>query len=66
MGGAETGRHIAASLVDEIQIHLAPVLFGSGTPMFEDLGDRHIELEPVETIPTAAATHLRFRVVKGD
>jgi riboflavin biosynthesis pyrimidine reductase len=54
MGGPQTGRqYIAAGLVDEIQIHLAPVLFGGGTPMFEGLGERHIQLEPVETIPTA-------------
>jgi dihydrofolate reductase len=62
MGGAHTGReYIATGLVDEIQIHLAPVLFGGGVRMFEEL-DAHIELEPAETIQTAAATHLRYRV----
>ena len=64
MGGADLGRqYIAAGLVDEIQIHLVPVLFGGGTRMFEGLGDEHIELEPLETIETPAAVHLRFRVV---
>ncbi len=38
MGGAHTGReYIGAGLVDEIQIHLVPVLFGGGIRMFEEL-----------------------------
>jgi riboflavin biosynthesis pyrimidine reductase len=65
MGGADIGQqYIRAGLVDEISIHLAPVLFGSGTRMFEHLGDEHIQLETIDVIQTAAATHLRFRVVK--
>lgn len=67
MGGASLGQqYIAAGLVDEIQIHLVPVLLGSGTRMFDNLKIDHIRLEPVEAIRTPAATHLRFRVVKPD
>ena len=63
MGGANIGQqYIAAGLIDEIQIHLVPVLFGSGTRMFEHLGSEHINLETAEVIETAAATHLRFRI----
>lgn len=63
MGGADIGRqYIAAGLVDEIQIHLAPVLFGTGTRMFGDLGPGHLEMEPIETIETPAAVHMRFRI----
>jgi dihydrofolate reductase len=62
MGGAETGRqYIEAGLVDELSIHLIPVLFGSGTRMFEQLGDEHLQFEPVDTIQTKAAIHLRMR-----
>lgn len=67
MGGADIARQfIRAGLVDEISIHLVPVLFGSGTPLFsegESL-DEHVRLERTECITTDAATHLRFRVVK--
>ena len=64
MGGADLGRqYIAAGLVDEIQIHLVPVLFGGGTRMFDDSLDDHIDLEPVEVIETPVAIHQRFRVV---
>ena len=63
MGGASIGRqYLAAGLVEKVQIHLVPVLFGSGTRMFDDLGDQHIILEPTEVIETQAAVHLRFRI----
>jgi dihydrofolate reductase len=65
MGGASIGQqYIRAGLIDEISIHLVPVLFGDGTRMFEHLGGEHIHLEPVEVTETGAATHLRFRLVK--
>jgi dihydrofolate reductase len=63
MGGADTGRQfIKAGLLDELSIHLVPVLFGGGTRMFDDLGDGHVQLENLGSVQTAAATHLRFRV----
>ena len=62
--GAEIGQqYIRAGLVDEISIHLVPVLFGSGTRLFEHLGKEHIQLETTGVIETPEATHLRFRVV---
>jgi dihydrofolate reductase len=64
MGGAETGRqYIRAGLVDEISIHLVPVLLGGGTRLFENSGGEHVRLESGGVIETPAATHLRFRVV---
>ena len=65
MGGANVGQqYIRAELVDEISIHLVPVLFGSGTRMFEHLGSEHIQLENARVIETPQATHLRFRIIK--
>jgi len=67
MGGASIGRqYLAAGLVDEIQIHLVPVLFGDGTRMFDELGEGHLQLETIETIETPAAVHLRFRITGRD
>jgi dihydrofolate reductase len=63
MGGASIGQqYIAAGLVNEIQIHLVPVLFGSGTRMFEHLGNEHIQLEIVDVVASDSAIHLRFRI----
>lgn len=53
---------IAAGLVDEIGIHLVPVLFGSGTRLFEQRDGDHVQLEPVDVVQTPVAVHLRFRV----
>ena len=65
MGGPDIGRQfIEAGLVDEIGVHLVPVLFGSGTRMFEHLGGEHIQLETTSVIETPAAIHLGFRVVR--
>jgi dihydrofolate reductase len=65
MGGAEMGQqYIGAGLVDEISIHLVPVLLGGGTRMFEHFGREHIQLESAGVIETPEATHLRFRAGK--
>src|SRR5688500_3145955 len=46
MGGADVAQqYLKAGLVDEISIHLVPVLFGGGLRLFEHLGDEHIRLE---------------------
>ncbi len=63
-GGAETIQQcIRAGLLDEIQIHLVPVLFGAGRRLFNHAGAQHIELERTRVIESPAVTHLRFRIV---
>jgi len=53
---------LAAGVLDEIQIHLVPVLLGEGRRLFEHLGSDQIELEPVRVLEGEGATHLRYRV----
>ena len=55
-------RSLQAGLLDEIQIHLVPVLLGKGRRLFEHLGADHIELETVSVARGQDATHLRYRV----
>ncbi len=63
VSGAEVGQNLLrAGLLDEISVHVVPVLFGSGTRLFEQIGDAHIALEPLEVIDTPNAVHMRFRV----
>lgn len=61
-GGAHTVREaLTAGVLDEIQIHLIPVLLGRGRRLFDVLPSE-IELEVIEVINTPAATHVRYRV----
>lgn len=53
-------------LLDEIQIHLVPVLLGKGVRLFDHLGGETIELESTRVIETPGVTHLTFRVLKED
>ena len=50
-------------LVDEIRVHVIPILLGGGTPLFSNL-DSAITLERTNVVVTPAATHLAFRVVR--
>lgn len=62
-GASAAQQCLAAGLMDEIQIHLAPVLLGSGTRLFEHLGGP-FHLERTDVVATPHATHLRFSVIR--
>jgi dihydrofolate reductase len=64
-GGAGTVQQaIRAGLLDELEIHLAPLLFGEGIRLFERMGPEPIVLEIMRVVASPQVTHLRFRVVK--
>ena len=64
MGANVAQQFLKLGLIDEVSIHLVPVVFGSGTRLFEGLDGEHISLEILEVIQTPEAIHMRFRVVK--
>lgn len=67
IGGADLARQfIEAGLIDEIIVHLVPVLFGDGTRLFDTLAIDHIRLEVMEVVQSRAATHVRYRVPKPE
>jgi dihydrofolate reductase len=64
-GGANTvQQYLGAGLVDEMQIHIVPVLLGAGIRLFEDIGSGLVKLETTTVIQSPAVTHLRFRVLR--
>jgi len=54
---------LEADVLDELQIHQVPVLFGSGRRLFDVLPTR-VELEIIRVIDTPEATHIRYRIVR--
>lgn len=62
--GAAVGRSaLEAGVLDEVQLHLVPVLLGAGRRLFDVL-PALTELEVVRVIDTPDATHLRYRVLR--
>ena len=65
-GGADVAQqYLAAGLLDELQLHVVPVLLGGGTRLFgERIGSAAPRLEQLEAVEAPSVTHLRYRVVR--
>ncbi len=65
MGGAYTIRQfIKAGVIDELHIHIAPILLNAGTRLFETIGHQPISLKKIASTDTPAASHIVYEVVK--
>jgi dihydrofolate reductase len=54
---------LAAGVLDELEIHLIPVLLGQGRRLFDNLGPEHVELERTRILEgEAGVTHMHYRV----
>jgi dihydrofolate reductase len=53
---------LTAGVLDELQIHLIPVLLGQGHRLFDNLPPGHIELELLRALDAPGVQHLRYRV----
>jgi dihydrofolate reductase len=63
-GGAEVvNEYLAAGLLDELELSVAPVLLGDGARLFDDLGDAKVQLEQVRVVEAPGVAHLTYRVV---
>jgi dihydrofolate reductase len=62
-GAGIAQRALTAGLLDELEIHLVPVLLGAGRRLFEHLGSDQRELERLRVLEgEGGVTHLRYRV----
>ena len=60
-GGASTAQqYLRAGLVDELTVHVTPVLLGRGERLLDDLGGGPAALEPVELVASPAVAHFRY------
>jgi dihydrofolate reductase len=63
-GGANVAQqYLGAGLLDEMQIHLAPILLGGGVRLLDNLDPGNVGFELTRVIESPAVTHLRYRVV---
>ena len=64
MGGARVIQQaLQAGLVDSVHLHIALMVLGAGTRLFDNLTDP-IELERTEVVESQFATHMRFRLIR--
>jgi dihydrofolate reductase len=62
-GGANLiQQYLGAGRLEELQLHVVPVLLGDGIRLFAGLGDRRPRLELTRVVDSPAVTHLRHRV----
>ena len=64
-GGANIAQqYLTAGLIDEMQIHVVPVLLGSGARLFDNLQGAEIGLECIRAVDAPGVTHIKYRVLK--
>jgi dihydrofolate reductase len=64
-GGARTiNQYLAAGLVDELELHVVPILLGGGDRLFDGVGPG-VKLELIRAIEAPGVTHLKYRVEKS-
>jgi dihydrofolate reductase len=62
-GGANVAQqYLKAGLIDELQIHLVPVLLGAGARLFDNLGGAEVALECTGVVEAPGVSHLTYRV----
>ncbi|HEX6129857.1 MAG TPA: dihydrofolate reductase family protein [Candidatus Limnocylindria bacterium] len=62
-GGAETiNQYLAAGKIDELELHLVPILLGGGARLFDGVGPQ-VSLEPLRVVEAPGVTHLKYRVL---
>jgi len=61
-GGSVAQQYLRAGLLDELQIHVAPMLLGGGVRLFEGRVDPGLSLESTRVIASPSVTHLRYAV----
>jgi dihydrofolate reductase len=63
-GASAIGQYLAAGLLDELQLHIVPIVLGGGARLLEDVGDPR--LEPVDVVASPHVTHVKYRIARSE
>jgi dihydrofolate reductase len=63
-GGQVAQQYLAAGLLDELELHVVPVVLGGGSRLFDNLRDAEVQLEQVRAVGAPGVAHLKYRSVK--
>jgi dihydrofolate reductase len=62
-GGADVAQqYLNAGLIDEMEIHIVPVLLGDGTRLFDNTGGRQVGYECIRVINSPSVSHYKYRL----
>jgi dihydrofolate reductase len=65
IGGANVAQQaLRAALVDELYLHVAPILLGAGVRLFENLVEESIHLRKTSSFDAEGMSHLRFQIIR--
>jgi dihydrofolate reductase len=63
LGGARVvQQYLAAGLLEELELHVVPVLLGGGARLLDNLGDAEVQLEQARAVEAPGVMHLKYRV----
>jgi dihydrofolate reductase len=63
-GGAQVvNQYLAAGLLNELELHVVPVLLGDGARLFDGVGATDVQLEQVRAVEAPGVTHLKYTIV---
>jgi dihydrofolate reductase len=62
-GGQIINQYLAAGSLDELELHVVPVVLGAGARIFEDLGNAEVRLEQARVVEAPGVTHLKYRAM---
>jgi dihydrofolate reductase len=62
-GAAVINQYLAAGLLDELELHVVPIVLGGGARLFDGVGP-DVKLEQVRSLEAPGVTHLKYRVVR--
>jgi dihydrofolate reductase len=61
-GASAVKQYLAAGLLDELYLHIVPIVLGTGERLLEGVGD--LAFEPVKVVASPTVTHIKYRIVR--